>query len=97
MTTSGYNLLCHVRPQAFSGENCPGLARRRGHLRGAEWPNSDISQHIQKNVNGASCVEYFRLVQVQAQRQHLKDAICHCCGCVGSICPSHALVRIVIS
>ena len=98
MTTSGCNLFYQVRPQAFSGEKCPGLARRRGRLRGAEWPNSNISQHIiHKNVNGVSYAEYFRPVQVQAQRQHLKDAICHCCGCVGSMCPSHALVRIAVS
>ena len=58
MTTSGCNLSCQVRPQTFSGESCPGLARRRGRLRGAEWPNSNISQHIQKNVNGVSCAAF---------------------------------------
>ena len=68
MTTSGCNLSYQVRPQTFSGENCPGLARRRGLLWGAEWPNSNISQNIQRNVNGVSCAAYFRIVQVQAQR-----------------------------
>ena len=68
MTTSGSNLSCQVRPQTFSRENCPGLARRRGRLRGAEWSNSNISQHIQNNVNGVSFAAYFRSVQAQAQR-----------------------------
>ena len=97
MTTSGCNLSCQVRPQTFSGENSLGLARRSGRLRGAEWPNLNISQHIQKNVNGASCEAYFRLVQVQAQCEHLKDVIYHCCGCVGGMCLSRALFRMTVS
>ena len=69
MPTSGCNPSFAERPQTFSGENCPGLARRKRTLRGTEWPNSNISQPIQNNdVNGVSCAAYFRLVQVQAQR-----------------------------
>ena len=68
MPTSGCNLYFPERPQTFSGEKCPGLARRKRALRDAEWPNSNTSQPIPKNVNGVSCAAYFRLVQVQAQR-----------------------------
>ena len=69
MSTSGCNLYFPERPQTFSGENCPGLARRKRAFRGAEWPNSNINQPTQKNnVNGVSCAAHFRLVQVQAQR-----------------------------
>ena len=68
MPTSGCGLSFPERPQRFSGENCSGLARRKRALRGTEWPNSNISQPIQKNVNGVSCAAYFRFVQVQVQR-----------------------------
>ena len=68
MTTSGCNLSFPDRPETLSGENCLGLARRRGPIRSTERPNSNISQYIQKNGNGVSRAAYFSLVQVQAQR-----------------------------
>ena len=73
MTRFGCDLSLFYGRKLHSGKYCPGLKRRRGPIRGLEWPNSNISLHKQKNANPVSCVAFLGLVQVQVQRQHLKD------------------------
>ncbi|CAM9844537.1 unnamed protein product, partial [Ascophyllum nodosum] len=38
-----------------------------------------------KNVNPVCCAEFLGIVSYQAQRQHLKGSIYHCCGCPGDL------------
>ena len=90
MTRSGCNIFFFKRKR-HSVEDCPGLARRRGSLRGPKWPTFNIRLSLTTSVNRVCCASSLGLVRVQAQRQHLKGAICHCCACLGDMWRSRVL------
>ena len=52
---------------------------------GPGWTNYSIRRSFDKNVNPACCAAFWKLVYFQAQRQHLKGSIYHCCGCLGDM------------
>ena len=66
MSSSGCSLSLQ-RAQAFSGDDCPGLARHRDAFGGTQWPTCHIRLHMQKNANRVSCAACLELVQVQTQ------------------------------
>ena len=48
---------------------------------GPGWTNYSVRRSFDKNINPVCCAAFLRLVYFQAQRQHLKGSIYHCCGC----------------
>ena len=55
------------------------------------WSNHNLRRSLTTNVNLVCCAASLGLVRVQAQRQHLKGWMCHCCGWLGDMWYSRVL------